>query len=155
VPSDEEWMRVALSEADVASEKGEVPVGAVLVGRDGEELARGHNLRESLADPTAHAEIQVIRAGSSRLQSWRLDAATLYVTLEPCPMCAGALVQSRIARVVYGCDDPKAGALFSLYTLGQDARLNHRFDVTRGVMNTECGTRLSTFFAKLRAQGKK
>jgi tRNA(adenine34) deaminase len=153
--SDEEWMGSALAEADEAARLGEVPVGALLVGPDGEELARAHNLRESLSDPTAHAEILVLRAGSHRLRSWRLEGATLYVTLEPCPMCAGALLQARVARVVFGCEDPKAGALVTLFALGQDARLNHRFDVTGGVRATQCAERLSTFFAALRAEGKK
>jgi tRNA(adenine34) deaminase len=153
--TDEEWMHAALAEASAALAKGEVPVGAVVVGRDGQELSRAHNLRESLSDPTAHAEVLALRAASSRLQSWRLDGATLFVTLEPCCMCAGALVQARVDRVVYGCDDPKAGALSSLFTIGQDPRLNHRFEVTRGVLASECAERLSSFFAELRAQGKK
>jgi tRNA(adenine34) deaminase len=153
--NDEEWMLAALTEAEAASRKGEVPVGAVVVSRDGEELSRGHNLRESLLDPSAHAEILALRAAATLLRSWRLDGATLYVTLEPCCMCAGALVQARVERVVYGCDDPKAGALFSLFTLGQDARLNHRFEVTRGVLAPECARHLSSFFAGLRALGKK
>jgi tRNA(adenine34) deaminase len=155
VPSHQDWMRTALAEADIASGLGEVPVGSVIVARDGQELARAHNLRESLSDPTAHAEVLAIRRACERLRSWRLDGATLYVTLEPCPMCAGALVQGRIAKVVYGCDDPKAGALFSLFSLGQDSRLNHRFEVTRGVAASECAERLSSFFGRLRALGKK
>jgi tRNA(adenine34) deaminase len=148
-------MLAALAEADDAASIGEVPVGAVLVGGDGEELSRGHNLRESLRDPTAHAEMLALRSATNRLRSWRLEGATLYVTLEPCPMCAGALVQARVARVVFGCEDPKAGALVSLFTLGQDARLNHRFEVIGGVLSGPCGARLSAFFAALRAQGKK
>src|SRR5262249_13117311 len=108
VSIDEDWMRVALGEADAASDRCEVPVGCVLVGGDGAELARGHNLRESLNDSTAHAEILAIRAASERTRTWRLEGSTLYVTLEPCPMCAGALLQARVRRVVYGCDDPKA-----------------------------------------------
>jgi tRNA(adenine34) deaminase len=153
--SDEEWMRVALAEADAASALGEVPVGCVLVSVDGAELARGRNAREALADPTAHAEIVAIREASLRLGSWRLDGATAYVTLEPCAMCAGALVHARVARVVYGCDDPKAGAVATLFTIGQDDRLNHRFAVEGGVLRTECADRLRAFFAGLRAQGKK
>jgi tRNA(adenine34) deaminase len=155
VPSDEEWMLAALAEADAAYAVGEVPVGAILVGRDGLEVSRGRNLREGLRDPTAHAEMQALRDGSNRLQSWRLDRTTLYVTLEPCCMCAGALVQARVERVVYGCLDPKAGALESLFTIGQDPRLNHRFEITGGVRSQECAERLSRFFAGLRAQGKK
>jgi tRNA(adenine34) deaminase len=149
------WMREALVEADAAARDGEVPVGCVVVGADGAELARAHNLRESLQDPTAHAEMFAIRDAAKRLGSFRLEGATLYVTLEPCPMCAGALVQARIARVVYGCDDAKAGAVKSLYTIGTDPRLNHRFEVVSGVLAEECAGRLSSFFAALRAQGKK
>jgi tRNA(adenine34) deaminase len=155
VPADEEWMLAALAEADAAAAKGEVPVGCILVGADGAELARGHNLRESLEDPTAHAEMIAIRAASERLASWRLDGATCFVTLEPCAMCAGALVHARVSRVVYGCDDPKGGAVVTLYTIGQDPRLNHRFEVVRGVLADECAGRLRAFFAALRAQGKK
>jgi tRNA(adenine34) deaminase len=155
VPTDEEWMRIALAEADVAAGEGEVPVGCVVVGADGDELSRAHNRREALADPIAHAEMLAIRPASERLRSWRLEGATLYVTLEPCPMCAGAVLQARVARVVYGCDDPKAGALRSLFTLGEDPRLNHRFEVVPGVLAAECAARLTSFFAGLRALGKK
>jgi len=155
VPSDEEWMNAALAEADAAARVGEVPVGCVLLGAEGKELSRAHNLRESLNDPTAHAEILAIRAASERLGSWRLEGATLYVTLEPCAMCAGALIQARVARVCYGCDDAKAGALRSLYTLGADPRQNHRFDVVPGILAEDCAARLSSFFAALRALGKK
>lgn len=154
-PSDNEWMAQALQEADVAASRGEVPVGCVLVGADGVELARASNLRESAQDPTAHAELLALRGASARLGSWRLDGATVYVTLEPCVMCAGALVLARVGRVVYGCEDAKAGALVSLYTLGQDTRLNHRFASTGGVRAEECAARLRSFFASLRAQGKK
>jgi tRNA(adenine34) deaminase len=148
-------MSVALAEADAAAMVGEVPVGCVLVAADGTELARGHNQRETLNDPTAHAEVMAVRAASQKLGSWRLDGATAYVTLEPCPMCAGALVHARVARVVYGCDDPKAGAVTTLFSIGQDTRLNHRFSVTSGVLAADCAERLRAFFAVLRAQGKK
>jgi tRNA(adenine34) deaminase len=151
----ERWMRVALEEADAAARDREVPVGAVLVSAEGHELARAHNLRESLQDPTAHAELIALRSATQRAASWRLPEATLYVSLEPCAMCAGALVLARVARVVYGCDDPKAGAVTTLYTIGQDARLNHRFEVVRGVLADDCAARLRTFFAELRALGKK
>ena len=151
----DEWMQLALAEADEAAAKGEVPVGCVLVASDGTELARGHNLRESERDPTAHAEMVALRAAARRVGGWRLEGATAYVTLEPCVMCAGALVHARVARVVYGCDDPKGGALSTLYTIGDDARLNHRFEVVRGVRADECAGRLRAFFAALRAQGKK
>ncbi|HWL88223.1 MAG TPA: nucleoside deaminase, partial [Polyangiaceae bacterium] len=103
----------------------------------------------------AHAEMIALRAAAATAPSWRLDGVTAYVTLEPCVMCAGAFVHARIARVVYGCDDPKGGAVHTLYTMGQDSRLNHRFEVTRGVLADECATRLRSFFAELRAQGKK
>ncbi|MBX3190878.1 MAG: tRNA adenosine(34) deaminase TadA [Labilithrix sp.] len=152
---DEHWMRCALAEADRASAKGEVPVGAVVVGASGELLATGHNLRETDADPTAHAEIVAIREAARKIGAWRLEGATLYVTLEPCVMCAGAMVNARIARVVYGCDDPKAGACKTLFTIGEDTRLNHRFPITRGVLETDCAARLKSFFAALRALGKK
>jgi len=153
--SDEQWMRAALAEADRAAEQGEVPVGCVIVDGAGQLLATGHNLRETDADPTAHAEIVAIRAAARALRSWRLEGATLYVTLEPCVMCAGAMVNARVARVVWGCDDPKAGATVTLYAIGDDSRLNHRFATTRGVLETECADRLKRFFAALRALGKK
>jgi tRNA(adenine34) deaminase len=148
-------MGLALAEADAAASHGEVPVGCILVDANGEELARSHNLRETEQDPTAHAELIALRTGAARRGSWRLDGVTAYVTLEPCPMCAGALVNARISRVVYGCDDLKAGAVRSLFTIGQDPRLNHRFEVTAGIRSEECAARLSAFFAALRARGKK
>jgi tRNA(adenine34) deaminase len=152
---DEALMQRALEEADRASAMGEVPVGCVLVDADGTVLATGHNLRETLEDPTAHAEMVAIRAAAQQRGSWRLDGTTMYVTLEPCAMCAGALVHARVKRVVYGCDDPKGGAVDTLFTIGQDARLNHRFEVTRGVLADLCAGRLRAFFAALRALGKK
>ena len=149
-------MRVALAEADAASREGRGP-GRLRPrrARDGAELATGHNQRETLEDPTAHAEMIAIRAAAQALGSWRLEGATAFVTLEPCAMCAGALVHARVARVVYGCDDPKGGAVVTLFAIGQDARLNHRFELTRGVLADECAARLRAFFAALRAQGKK
>jgi len=153
--TDEEWMREALAEADRAAELGEVPVGCVIVDGKGERIAAGHNLRETLSDPTAHAEIVAIREAARVRKSWRLEDCTLFVTLEPCAMCAGALVNARVARVVWGCDDPKAGACATLFNIGQDTRLNHRFQTTRGVLEEECALRLKQFFAALRAQGKK
>ena len=152
---DEQWMRAALAEADRAAQLGEVPVGAVLVDKDGGLLATGYNLRETDADPTAHAEIVAIRSAARSRASWRLDGTTLYVTLEPCVMCAGALVHARVDRVVWGCDDPKAGAVATLFNIGLDPRLNHRFAITRGVLEKECADRLREFFARLRAMGKK
>jgi tRNA(adenine34) deaminase len=151
----EDWMRVALAEADAAAAMGEVPVGCVLVGPDGMELSRAHNLRESAQDPTAHAEMIAIRAAAAKLGTFRLEQVTAYVTLEPCPMCAGALVHARVAEVVYGCDDPKGGAVRTLYTIGVDGKLNHTFVATPGVLAAECAGRLRSFFAALRAQGKK
>lgn len=148
-------MRLALAEADACLETHDVPVGAIVVAEDGRILSRGRNAREATGDPTAHAEILALREAAAALGHWRLLGATLYVTLEPCPMCAGALVNARVARVVYGCDDPKAGAVGSLFTIGQDARLNHRFEVRKGVLASECAGRLKAFFAKLRAAGEK
>jgi len=152
---DERWMRVALEEADVAASKGEVPVGCAIVSATGELLATGHNLRETDEDPTAHAEIVAIRTAAQKLGTWRLEDTTLYVTLEPCVMCAGAMVNARVGRLVYGAADPKAGACTTLFTIGTDTRLNHRFPIVSGVLAEECADRLRRFFAALRAQGKK
>lgn len=143
-------MNLAIEEADEAAARGEVPVGAVLVDANDREIARGHNARETLADPTAHAEMVAIREAAARILSWRLEGVTAYVTLEPCPMCAGALVHARVARVVYGCADPKGGAVDTMFGIGRDPRLNHRFDVTAGVRGEECAQRLRRFFASLR-----
>jgi tRNA(adenine34) deaminase len=150
--TDEAFMREALREAERAASLGEVPVGAVVVGGDAEPivLGRGGNRRESAADPTAHAEIVAIRAAAARIHGWRLVDTTLYVTQEPCPMCAGAIVNARIPRVVYGCDNPKAGAVRALYRLLEDPRLNHRAEVAPGVLGAECGALLSGFFEQLR-----
>lgn len=152
--TDDEWMAEALAEADAAVATGDVPVGCVLVVGDA-IVARGRNRREADRDPTAHAEMIALRDAARARGSWRLDDATLYVTLEPCPMCAGALVNARVRRVVWGCDDPKAGAVRTLFSIGQDPRLNHRFEVVAGVRAEECSARLRSFFAALRAQGKK
>ena len=143
-------MKQALLEADCALQHGDVPVGCVVVDAHGEELARAHNRREEWGDPTAHAEILALRAAAGRLGHWRLERSTVFVTLEPCSMCAGALVNSRVARVVYGATDPKAGALDSLFEIGRDPRLNHRFQVVSGVMANEGAARLKDFFAVLR-----
>jgi tRNA(adenine34) deaminase len=147
---DDRWMDLAIEEADEAAAKGEVPVGVVLVDANDREIARGHNARETLADPTAHAEMVAIREAAARTLSWRLEGITAYVTLEPCAMCAGALVHARVARVVYGCADPKGGAVDTMFGIGRDPRLNHRFDVTAGVRGEECAQRLRRFFARLR-----
>jgi tRNA(adenine34) deaminase len=149
-PGPEAFMRMALEEADLAAAHGDVPVGAVVVSADGTVLSREHNRREQRADPTAHAELLAIREATRGLAGWRLEGATLYVTLEPCAMCAGALVNARIARLVYGASDPKAGAVASLFQIGTDPRLNHRFEVVAGFMAEEGGRRLSEFFAALR-----
>ena len=150
LPDDERWMQAALAEADLAAAAGDVPVGAVLLDADGNLLATGRNRRELDTDPTGHAEIEALRAGAAKLGHWRLTGTTLVVTLEPCVMCAGALVQARVQRVVYGCDDDKAGAVSSLFVVGRDPRLNHRFEVTRGVLAEACADRLRQFFAHRR-----
>jgi len=150
VQDDEHYMRLALAEASAAAESGDVPVGAIVVDAAGDVVGRGRNRREVDADPTGHAEIVALREAARRAGTWRLHGCILFATLEPCPMCAGALVNARIARVVYGCDDPKAGALRTLYAIGTDTRLNHRYEVTPGILAAECGRLLSEFFAALR-----
>jgi tRNA(adenine34) deaminase len=147
---DDNFMQLALDEADQASALGEVPVGCVIVDAQQRVVGTGHNLRESQQDPLAHAELIAIRKAALALGSWRLSGATLYVTLEPCPMCAGALINARIERLVYGADDPKAGAVRTLYQLCEDPRLNHRVVVLAGVRQTECAEKLRKFFQELR-----
>lgn len=142
-------MRQALTEAELALTHGDIPVGAVAV-RDGTIVGRGHNRREADADPTAHAEIIALRAAARTLGGWRLEGVTLYCTLEPCPMCAGAMVAARLARLVYAADDPKAGAAGSVVELLRDPRFNHRVSVTRGVLAEEARTLLERFFAEKR-----
>ena len=144
--ADEAWMRVALEEARAAVGHDDVPVGAVVIGPDGAELARGRNRREQSHDPTGHAELEALRAAAKALGTWRLDGCTLVVTLEPCAMCAGAAVQARLARLVFGADDPKAGAVTSLWDLVRDPRLTHRVEVSRGVLADECAEVLRAFF---------
>jgi tRNA(adenine34) deaminase len=139
------FMRLALQEALLAAERGEVPVGAVLV-RDDEVIEKGHNMREAAKDPTAHAEMLVLRAGAGDSDSWRLLRTTLYVTKEPCIMCAGAILNARVQRLVYGCRDPKAGGVDSLFALLSDRRLNHRVQVMSGVIEDECAAVLRQFF---------
>jgi len=148
------YMQAALHQADRAAAKGEVPVGAVVVA-GGKIVGRGHNLRESRNDPTAHAELIALRQAARRLKSWRLSEATIYVSCEPCPMCAGAIVLARIRRLVYGCADPKAGAVRTLYRLLEDKRLNHRVEVVGGVLEPECQERLSAFFRRLRNNNRR
>jgi len=147
-------MRAAIAEACFALDEDEVPIGAVVV-RDGRIIGRGHNQRETLNDPTAHAEMIAITAAAGHLQSWRLEGCTLYVTLEPCAMCAGAIVLARIPRLVFGARDPKAGACVSLYSIPTDERLNHRVVMDQSVLADECGAMLQEFFATQRAMGKK
>jgi tRNA(adenine34) deaminase len=147
-------MRLAFIEAQAALEENEVPVGAVIV-HNARVIAAAHNQREQLRDPTAHAEMIAITQAAEALGSWRLDQCALYVTLEPCPMCAGAVVQARIPVVVYGARDPKAGAVQSVFQLLNDGRLNHRCEVVAGVMGEPCGRILSEFFQEQRRQGKK
>ncbi len=146
---DEIWMRRALSLAQSASDIDEVPVGALVV-RNGQVLAEGFNQREKKFSVLSHAELEAIQIANQKLMSWRLAGCTLYVTLEPCIMCAGAIYQSRIERVVFGAMDPKAGATGSLYKIQTDERLNHRFQVTSGVLGDECGQILRDFFRKKR-----
>jgi tRNA(adenine34) deaminase len=151
-PDDEYFMRLALREAERASAHGDVPIGAVVV-RGGEVIAAGRNERELRRDPTAHAEILALRAASRELGSWRLLETALYVTLEPCAMCAGAIVLARVPRVLYGASDPKAGAAGSVLDVLAEPRLNHRPEVAGGVLGEECGSLLSGFFAARRRAG--
>ncbi|MFS0725013.1 tRNA adenosine(34) deaminase TadA [Paenibacillus sp. 1P07SE] len=149
--NDEYWMREAIAEARKAEAIMEVPIGAIVV-KDGEIIGRGYNLRETSHDPTAHAEMIAIREASHRLDAWRLLDCSLYVTLEPCPMCAGAIVQSRIARVIYGTPDPKAGCAGTLMNLLQDVRFNHTAELISGVHQEECAALLTQFFRRLRGR---
>ena len=143
-------MRLALEQAALAAAHDDVPVGAVVLGPDGALLAVGHNDREGAGDPTAHAEVVALRAAAAALGGWRLTGCTLVVTLEPCTMCAGAIVLARVSRVAYGADDPKAGAAGSLFDVLRDRRLNWRPEVERGVLAEECGAVLQDFFAARR-----
>ncbi len=147
--ADERFMRAALGEAERAAELEEIPVGAVVVRRK-RIIGRGFNQREQLKDPTAHAEMIALTAAAAQVGSWRLEQCTMYVTLEPCAMCAGALVQARMSRLVFGAGDPKAGACGTLYQIHDDPRLNHRMPATSGVLADACGELLKRFFLKLR-----
>jgi len=149
--NDEVFMHLAFEEALKAEGIGEVPIGAVIVIESGEIISRAHNLRETSYDPTAHAEIIAIREAAKKLENWRLADTTLYVTLEPCAMCMGAIVLSRIKRIVFGARDPKAGAIVSVYNIGVDGKLNHRIETEGGVLEDECGDLLKRFFENLRA----
>ncbi|MBI4699062.1 MAG: tRNA adenosine(34) deaminase TadA [Nitrospirae bacterium] len=145
----EYFMRLAIKEAEAAFREGEVPVGALIV-RDDRVIAMSHNNKEVSVDPTAHAEIMVIRQAASEANNWRLTDAALYVTKEPCIMCAGAIVNARLGRLVYGCRDTKGGAVDSLYNLLSDKRLNHQVEVIAGILENDCASLLSIFFRKLR-----
>src|SRR4051794_26609314 len=156
LPDTDRWMREALALAELAAAAGEVPIGCVVVhDPTARIIGRGYNRRETDRDPTAHAEIVAMRQAGRALGHWRLVDCTLVVTLEPCPMCAGAIVQARVPRLVYGCEDPKAGAVRTLYQLCNDERLNHRVEVTAGVLADECAELLRSFFRQQRALGKK
>jgi len=148
---DERYMRLAMGAARIAEDNGDVPIGTVIV-HEGRVIGRAYNEREQLQDPTAHAEIVALTQAASVIESWRLHGCTIYVTLEPCPMCAGALVLARLDRLVYGCSDPKTGACGSLYNIVQDERLNHRLDVTAGVLEDECRAQLQGFFERRRLE---
>ena len=148
---DEHYMRRAIEQAQIAEENGDVPIGAIIV-YENQVIGRAYNQREQLKDPTAHAEIIALTQAAAFLENWRLHDCTIYVTLEPCPMCAGALVLARLDRLVYGCDDPKTGAVKSLYNIVQDERLNHRIEVTSGVLAQECGKLLQDFFLRRRSR---
>lgn len=149
--SDKEFMRIAIEQAKVAEENGDVPIGAVIVYNN-QIIGKAYNQREQLEDPTAHAEIIAITQAAAFLESWRLNDCTMYVTLEPCCMCAGALVLARMDRLVYGCEDPKTGAVKSLYNIVQDERLNHRLEVTSGILADECSKLLQDFFKRRRVE---
>ena len=146
-------MQMAIEQARIAEDNGDVPIGAVVICGN-QIIGKAYNQREQLQDPTAHAEIIALTQAAAALENWHLNGCTIYVTLEPCPMCAGALVLSRMDRLVYGCYDPKAGACKSLYNIVQDERLNHRMEVTSGVLAEQCGQLLQEFFAKRRIENK-
>jgi tRNA(adenine34) deaminase len=147
----ERYMRQAIEQAKIAEENGDVPIGAVIVYQN-QIIGKAYNQREQLNDPTAHAEIIALTQAAAAMESWRLNGCTIYVTLEPCPMCAGALVLARLDRLVYGCDDPKTGACKSLYNIVQDERLNHRLEVTSGVLAEDCSKLLQDFFQRRRIE---
>ena len=153
--TDHDLMGLALDEARAAYDAAEVPIGAVVVHPEHGVIGRGHNLRERRQDPTAHAEMIALAQAAAVLRSWRLEGCSIYVTLEPCPMCAGAIVQARVPLVVYGCTDSKAGACHTLYQITDDPRLNHRCRVVAGVRAEECADLLRRFFQERRAEGKK
>jgi tRNA(adenine34) deaminase len=150
---DQRYMRMAIDQAYIAEENGDVPIGAIIV-HENRVIARAHNQRQLLNDPTAHAEMIALTQASEAVGNWRLYGCTIYVTLEPCPMCAGALVLARVDRLVFGTDDPKAGACGSLYNIVQDGRLNHRLEIVSGVLQEDCRYQLQAFFQRRRAENK-
>jgi len=150
---DKRFMQVAVNQAEIAEENGDIPVGAVIVYQN-QIIGKAYNQREQLADPTAHAEIIALTQAATYMQTWRLEGCTMYVTLEPCCMCAGALVLSRMDRLVFGCFDPKAGACGSLYNIVRDERLNHSLEITSGVLEEQCREQLQGFFARRRQENK-
>ena len=151
---DRQFMKLAIEQAKVAEENDDVPIGAVIV-HNSKIIGKAYNQREQLQDPTAHAEIIALTQAAAAIGSWRLEGCRMYVTLEPCPMCAGALVLSRMDRLIFGCNDSKAGACRSLYNIVQDERLNHRLEVTSGVLREECSRLLQDFFQKRRTENCK
>ncbi|MHC4926291.1 MAG: tRNA adenosine(34) deaminase TadA [Planctomycetota bacterium] len=148
---DQRYMKMAIDQAYIAEENGDVPIGCIIV-HENRVIAKGYNQREQLHDPTAHAEIIALTQAAEAVDNWRLHGCTIYVTLEPCPMCAGALVLGRLDRLVYGTDDPKTGAVQSLYNIVQDDRLNHRLEVTAGIMADDCKAQLQAFFQRRRRE---
>ena len=148
--NDRKFMLLAIEQAQLAGSIGEVPIGAIITDKHNNLISSGYNLRESNFDPTGHAEIIAIKKASEKLKSWRLDGTTLYVTIEPCPMCMGALVLARISHLVFGARDPKAGSAFSLYNIGTDNKLNHNVEIKEGVCEIECSNLLKVFFKTLR-----
>lgn len=152
--ADEIWMRRAYELAELAEEKGEVPVGAVIVSAEGELIAEGFNQSICQHDPTAHAEIAALRSAGQQAENYRLTGSTLYVTLEPCPMCAGAMVHARVKRLVYGASDPRTGAAGTIFQLADCEQLNHRMEITSGVMQEQCAEQLRLFFRKKRELAK-
>lgn len=149
--SNEEYMQLAIEEAKLAESIDEVPIGAIVVGADGEVISKAHNLRETSNSPSAHAEFLAIESASKKLEAWRLTGCTVYVTLEPCIMCAGLMHQARIDKCVFGAYDKKAGAVSTLYEIGSDIRLNHRYEVEGGVLEEECASLLTNYFRKKRS----
>ena len=147
---DEKFMRLAIEQAQIAGRTGEVPIGAVITDKSGGIVSSGYNLRETANDPTAHAEIIAIKKAGGALGSWRLEGTTIFVTIEPCLMCVGAIILARISRLVFGARDPKAGAVVSVYTIGNDCRLNHKFEVSEGIYMDECSNLIKDFFKTLR-----